>query len=199
MPQSPESILVGSIADRIRNIGKPPKGKDNFIRKPEKPTGKISIIIVSHNRKGELRKCLRSVMSQKAEPDEVIVVDNGSTDGTMDMVLKDFPSVRLFGLMDNMGLCYAANVGSKNAKGDYIGMVEPNMVLSSNWTQEVVNAFESDSDVGIVCPTFLHHSKYGYINFEFEQPNNELQITNVCFGIRGSIVEENEGNIYDPK
>ena len=63
----------------------------------------VAAVVVSYNRRELLRKCLSAVLSQSHAPDEVILVDNGSTDGAVDMVREEFPSVRVFETGENLG------------------------------------------------------------------------------------------------
>jgi GT2 family glycosyltransferase len=76
----------------------------------------LSIIIPSFNTKQLLRQCLRSLASNA----EVIVVDNGSTDGSPQMVAKEFPKVKLIRNEENLGFAKAVNLGIKNAGGKFI-------------------------------------------------------------------------------
>lgn len=76
---------------------------------------KVSIIIPSWNTKKLLRQCLKSLNSKP----EIIVVDNGSTDGSPEMVKKEFPGVILVKNKKNLGYGKANNQGMKQAKGEY--------------------------------------------------------------------------------
>lgn len=157
----------------------------------------MSLVLISYNRKDDVKKGLESILEQTRKPDEIIVVDNNSTDGTIEMVRKKFPKVRLIILPENKGLCFAANVGFKNSKGKYVGIVESDMTLSKNWVEEVIKEFERNPKAGIVCPYFLHWSKYGWVDCEFETPDDYLFMTNGCFAIRKDIIEEAGQTLYD--
>lgn len=201
MSQEPEKIILGMISAKSEDDLKTLRTINIQLKKTRQPTSKstISMVIISYNRKCDLGKCIRSILNQTVKADEILVVDNASTDGTIKMIRNEFPEVSLFALVDNKGLCYAANVGFKNAKGDYVGIVESDMILSENWIEDVKRELDENPDAGIACPMFLHWSKYGYVNCEFEQQNNELFMVNGCFAIRKSIIEENNGDLYDPK
>ena len=84
-------------------------------------TPQLSIVIVNWNTCELLRNCLRSL---KADVEsglcEVIVVDNGSVDGSAAMVAEEFPSVRLVANPDNRGFTAATNQGYAVARGAYI-------------------------------------------------------------------------------
>jgi len=81
----------------------------------------LSIIIPSYNTKKLLRDCLTSIYKQTKEIKfEIIVVDNGSKDGSVEMVKKKFPKVKLIALSKNMGYGRANNLGAKKAKGEWL-------------------------------------------------------------------------------
>jgi len=81
----------------------------------------LSIIIPSFNTKSLLKKCLASVFKETSKVKfEVIVVDNASSDGSAEMVRKEFPKVKLIELDDNCGYGKANNLGVEQAKGDWL-------------------------------------------------------------------------------
>jgi GT2 family glycosyltransferase len=157
----------------------------------------MSIVMITYNRKDELKKCLGSLSNQIKKPDEVIVVDNNSTDGTVEMLKKKFPQVKIIILPENKGLCFAANVGFKNSHGKYVGIIESDMTLTSNWVEEVIKEFERNPKAGIVCPYFLHWSKYGWVDCEFETEDDYIFMTNGSFAIRKDIFDKTGQNLYD--
>jgi GT2 family glycosyltransferase len=158
---------------------------------------KMSIVLISYNRKDEIERSLSSMSVQTRKPDEIILVDNCSTDGTVEMVEKKFPHVKVIVLPENKGLCFAANVGFSNAKGEYVGIVESDMTISRNWVEEVIKGFEADHHAGIVCPYFLHWSKHGWIDCEYETPDDYLFMANGCFAVRKDIFEKAGQNLED--
>jgi GT2 family glycosyltransferase len=157
----------------------------------------MSMVLISYNRKDEIEKSLESMFKQITKPGEIIVVDNNSTDGTVEMIRKKFPRVNVVVLPENKGLCFAANVGFKNAQGKYVGIVESDMTLSSNWVEEVIKEFEKNPKTGIVCPYFLHWSKHGWVDCEYETSDDYLFMTNGCFAIRKDMIEKAGQNLYD--
>ena len=81
----------------------------------------VSIIIPSFNTKGLLKKCLASIFKETHKVKfEVIVVDNASSDGSVEMVRKEFPKVELIELDNNCGYGRANNLGVRQAKGDWL-------------------------------------------------------------------------------
>ena len=83
----------------------------------------ISVIIPTFNRCNSLRRALSSVMAQTYEPAEVIVIDDGSTDSTADMVRTEFSEVGYF-FQENTGVSAARNVGIRRAKGQWLAFLD---------------------------------------------------------------------------
>ena len=79
----------------------------------------VSLVISVWNRKDDLRENLEAIREQTIPPLEVIVVDNDSEDGTPEMVIEEFPEVRLIRMPHNRyGACETFNVGFASARGD---------------------------------------------------------------------------------
>lgn len=80
----------------------------------------VSVVIPTWNRKDDLKRTLKSVFSQSLKPKEVIVVDNGSKDGSVEMVKKEFNKVILIENSSNLGTSLAKNQGIRKATGYYV-------------------------------------------------------------------------------
>ena len=89
----------------------------------------VSVIIPTYNRKNLLKRALHSVSNQTFIPREIIVVDDGSSDGTKDWVLARFPDVRYI-YQDNSGVSSARNSGIKEAIGSWIAFLDSDEELS---------------------------------------------------------------------
>lgn len=93
----------------------------------------VSIIIVNYNTKDLTRNCLKSIFEQtKNISFEVIVSDNGSNDGSIEMIKSEFPQVILIENNENLGFGAANNCGLKIAKGKYIFYLNSDTVLLNN-------------------------------------------------------------------
>lgn len=75
----------------------------------------ISAVVVTHNRASSLKICLKKIQSQVHVPDRIIIVDNASTDGTKEMIYRDFPGVECISLSRNYGGAGGYNVGIQYA------------------------------------------------------------------------------------
>ena len=84
---------------------------------------KVSVVIPTYNRKDFILEAVKSVVEQSVSPYEIIVVDDGSTDGTGDAVRKNFPDI-VYIYQQNKGVSSARNTGIKRAKGDYVALLD---------------------------------------------------------------------------
>ncbi len=110
----------------------------------------LSIIIVNYNVKAFLQNCLLSI--QKALdhiPSEIIVVDNASDDGSVEIIKKNFPHITLIESPANLGFSKANNIGLKLAKGKYICLINPDTIVEENTFLEMIKFMESNSEAGL--------------------------------------------------
>lgn len=99
----------------------------------------ISIVIPAYNEAHYLTQCLESIAEQTVLPDEVIVVDNGSSDNTVE-VAKRYPFVTVV-TKKRRGIVYARNAGFDAARSDIIGRIDADTILPSNWVEYVLSYF----------------------------------------------------------
>jgi GT2 family glycosyltransferase/tetratricopeptide (TPR) repeat protein len=113
--------------------------------------GKTSIILVTHNQLDYTQLCLDSIRYRTAEPYELIVVDNASTDGTLDY-LRPQEHVRLIANSENRGFPAAANQGILAAKGDALLLLNNDTVVTTGWLRRLRAALYREPDIGLVGP-----------------------------------------------
>lgn len=117
----------------------------------------ISIIIVNWNTKDLLADCLRSIQSQNLDYSyEIIVVDNGSADGSQQIVRQEFPSVTLVENKENLGFGKANNIGLQSAKGRYICFVNSDIEMVQGCLQTLALYMDSNDSVGMSGPQILY-------------------------------------------
>ena len=114
----------------------------------------VSIIIVNYNGKSYLEQCFKSLEKINYENYEIILVDNNSTDDSIQFIKRNYPSTIIIKLDKNYGFAYPNNVGAKNARGKYILFLNNDTKVTSNFITELVNALENHSDVAI-CQSML--------------------------------------------
>ena len=106
----------------------------------------VSIVIPNYNGKHFLEDCLKSVFGQNIKDQEVIVVDNGSTDGSLEY-LKTFPGVRVIVLDKNYGFCRAVNEGIKAAESEYVILLNNDTEVDKDFAAELLAAIKEDEKI----------------------------------------------------
>jgi glycosyltransferase involved in cell wall biosynthesis len=106
-----------------------------------------SIIIPAYNAEKTLQTCLDALLQQTIHPEEIIVVDDGSTDSTR-TIAESFSLVTLLS-QKNQGPANARNVGAKKARGDIILFIDSDCIAEKNWLEEMLKPFEDEKVVGV--------------------------------------------------
>lgn len=104
----------------------------------------VTIVIPNYNGISFLDACLRSVSKQTGVSAEILVVDNGSTDGSQDFVRKHFPEVRLFCLKQNYGFCGAVNKGIEKAGSPYVILLNNDTEVRPDFAKKLLDAMKDD-------------------------------------------------------
>lgn len=111
--------------------------------------GLVSIVIVTRNRKALLQQCLASCLSQTYKELEVIVIDNASTDDTVEMMQQKFPQVKRISMHTNLGFFPVLNIAIANSFGEYIMTVDDDAYFTTeNDIEALVNCFKQDAALG---------------------------------------------------
>ena len=115
---------------------------------------KVSIIIVNYNGKELLQKCLDSLLKVNYDNFEIILVDNNSTDGSVEFITKNYPSLIIIKLDSNKGFAEPNNVAAKISKGKYLLFLNNDTVVTPNFIFEMVKVMETDKKIAI-CQSLL--------------------------------------------
>ena len=121
---------------------------------------KVSVVVISYNTKDLLKQCIGSIPAGLAGnmrlAYEIIVVDNASTDGSVEMVEHKFPMAGLIQNRDNKGYAYAVNKGIESTTGDYILVLNSDIILPSGCVLPMVEYMELNPKTAIVGPQLIH-------------------------------------------
>ncbi len=120
---------------------------------------RCSIIIPHWNGKQHLDVCLSSLYAQTWRDFEILLVDNGSTDGSQAYLRTSYSDVRLIELGENRGFTGACNAGYAAAMGDIIILLNNDTEVDPHWLAEIVSAFERYPDVGAIASKMLLFDK----------------------------------------
>ncbi|MCF6147390.1 MAG: glycosyltransferase [Candidatus Kuenenia sp.] len=128
----------------------PTAGESNI-----KPQKLVSIIILTWNALEYTKKCIESIFNYTHYPFEVIFVDNGSIDGTSEYLhtlIKEHSNCKLIENQENKGFAAGNNQGVKMAGGEYIMLINNDVLVSEGWLESLVESLEKDEKIGMVGP-----------------------------------------------
>ncbi len=110
----------------------------------------LSAIVVNWNGRSYLGRCLAALLAQVPAPDEVVLVDNHSDDGSREFVAANFPTVKVLDTGRNGGPCHARNVGAAAAVGDLCLFVDNDVVLYPGAVAELLRVLAADPKAAMV-------------------------------------------------
>lgn len=116
---------------------------------------KASVIIPNWNGEKLLKVCLPSLKRQTFKQFEVVVVDNGSTDGSVSYIKKSFPEIKLVELKSNSGFAAAVNLGIKICVGEYIILINNDTFVEKDCIKFLVKAAGRKKDIGMIAAKML--------------------------------------------
>jgi GT2 family glycosyltransferase len=116
----------------------------------------LSIIIVNWNTADLLTNCLQSIQNNVSIPNEVLVVDNGSSDLSVQQVRKLFPVYQLIELGENLGFAAANNLALSKTQGDFILLLNPDTEILFGTLETLIVFMVEQQKVGIVGPTLWY-------------------------------------------
>lgn len=111
----------------------------------------ISVVIINWNCGEDLPTCLRALERQTDRNFEIIVVDNGSTDGSVEAIRRDFPKVKLIETGANLGFAEGCNVGIAASTGEWVATLNPDTEPDPRWVEELREvAMKGDARLGMI-------------------------------------------------
>jgi GT2 family glycosyltransferase len=125
----------------------------------------ISVVVVSWNSRDALGRCLAALAAQTLAPNRTVVVDNGSTDGSTDMVRQTFPHVHLLAMGDNLGFAAACNRGIAETDTAWVVTLNDDVEVAPDWVAAIAGAARgAPTDVGMLQSHILFQDTPDRIN-----------------------------------
>lgn len=121
----------------------------------------LTIVIPAYNEQSYLRACLNSIAAQSEAPDEVIMIDNNSTDNTVE-IAKNYPFVKVLS-EPRQHQVFAQQLGFNAARGDLIGRIDADTVLPQHWVKAVKQAFAADNNLAAIKGTGHPYDVYSKV------------------------------------
>ena len=115
----------------------------------------VSVIVLNLNREKFLEDCLDSIANQTYSNLEIIFVDNGSGDNSVEFVRKNFPQVKILENKKNLGFAEGNNRGVEIAKGEYIFIINNDTKVEKNCLKNLVDIIDKDKKIGMLAPKIL--------------------------------------------
>ena len=165
--------------------------------------GHARVIIVNWNGKHFLGECLSTLEKQSYPNYDVTVVDNGSTDGSVDFIHDRFPRVHILSLDENVGFSKANNramIGALSDGAQYIALLNNDTKVDERWLEHLVRVMESGKDIGICASKMLRMedphildsaghifrkgriSERGHGEVDAHQYDDQIDIVGACAG-----------------
>lgn len=140
------------------------KIKKAIPHKMKKENISVSVVGINWNQSSYLKKWLKSFVRQKPEPLEIIIIDNNSTDNSLDIVNKYFPKLRVIKNKQNKGYAAACNQGIKLAKGEVVVLSNIDLYVEKGWIKEVLKEFKKIPKCAVVTSKILYMDDPKVIN-----------------------------------
>lgn len=124
----------------------------------------VSIIIPTWNGLRYLPTCLNAVQRQTYPQYEVVLVDNGSSDGSCEFVANHYPKVHVLRVERNLGFAGGTNLGIRNTHSEYVATLNDDTEVEPTWLEELVTAMDSDASIGMCASKMLFYDQRQVIN-----------------------------------
>lgn len=126
----------------------------------------LSLVIPVFNEEDHIEACLNAIIGQTIRPAEVIVVDNNSTDKTLELV-KQYPFVKIL-KVKRQGVLYARNRGFNVARSDIIARIDADSILPPRWVETVLRTFKGTSFAAVTGPVDYYDMPFPNFNHQFD-------------------------------
>jgi GT2 family glycosyltransferase len=122
---------------------------------PDHPLA-VSIVILNYNGRQWLEVCLGAAVAECGPDCELLVVDNGSSDGSVEFLQHAHPSVRVLALERNLGFADGNNAGAREARGRYLAFLNNDAAPQAGWLRELRRPLDADPGVGLAASCIVY-------------------------------------------
>lgn len=126
---------------------------------------KLAIVILNWNGKDHLKNFLPSVFTTSYHDYEVYVVDNGSTDDSLQWIRKDFPQVKIIELNENYGFAKGYNLGLQQINAEYFVLLNSDVEVTPGWVEPIIGLMDADPAIAACQPKILQYYNKQYFEY----------------------------------
>lgn len=125
----------------------------------------VSVVIPNYNGEKYIKKCLDSLLNQSLEPDEIIIVDNKSTDGSLELINSEFKDkAYIIALEKNTGFSVAVNKGIRASNSEFVALLNNDTELDKDWLKELYAVIQKDSSIFSCCSKMIRYDNRNIID-----------------------------------
>src|SRR5690606_9792281 len=125
---------------------------------------KIAVVILNWNGKDLLNTFLPDLI-RHSEQANIYVIDNASTDGSVDFLQSNFPQITLIQNKENTGYAGGYNAGLQQVNEPIYCLINSDVLVSENWLQPILDLFDNQPEIGIVQPKILDYKRKDYFEY----------------------------------
>ncbi len=152
----------------------------------------VSIVLTVYNGSKYLEECFQSILSQTYKNWELIIINDGSTDNSGEIITLFVSTidnkVEYINLNQNRGIAYCSNLGIKQARGKYIAKMDADDIMINTRLAEQVYFFENHQDIGIIGSNAIEIDEFGNEISSTNVPLDNLSIKNSCYQLIPSYI-----------
>ena len=127
---------------------------------------KVAVVILNWNGEKLLTEFLPSVVAHSQAPDvEIVVADNGSTDGSVNLLREQFPAVRILLLDENYGFARGYNEALKKVKASYVLLLNSDVEVVAGWLDPMVSLLDTNPEIAAVQPKILSYQQKDFFEY----------------------------------
>ncbi|WP_370835687.1 glycosyltransferase family 2 protein [Clostridium tertium] len=125
----------------------------------------VSVVIPNYNGEKYINKCLDSLLNQSLGPDEIIIVDNKSTDGSLELINSEFrDKVYIISLEKNTGFSVAVNEGIRASNSEFVVLLNNDTELDKDWLKELYAVMQKDNKMFSCCSKMIRYDNRNIID-----------------------------------